>query len=99
MVASLLPKVPIFGSMRVYKQGFGEKMTKYQAFCSGFWSVWDFTRPFSEKPRMRRRSKKFDVQWAQELGLNTGYWEEVGNYLYKAIENHENEISSNVTKQ
>ena len=26
------------------------KMANFEAFCRGFWSVWDFTRPFSEKP-------------------------------------------------
>jgi len=74
-------------------------MAKYQAFFRGFGSAWDFTRPFSEKPRMRRRNKELDMPWVQELGLNVGYWEEVGNYLYKAIENYESEIKGNVPKQ
>jgi len=80
---------------------FVKAMTRYQAFSRGFWSAWDFTRPFAEKPRLRRRNREldmlteFDMQWVKELGLNVGYWEEVGNYLTKAIENHQRELGGN----
>jgi len=48
---------------------------------------------------MRRRNEDTDMQWVQELGLNVGYWEEVGNYLYKAIETYQKELSGDVSKQ
>ena len=96
---SLLPKVPMFGSMGRVNTVFAKTMRRYRAFSRGFWSAWDFTRPFSEKPRMRRRNEDTDMQWVQELGLNVGYWEEVGNYLYKAIETYQKELSGDVSKQ
>jgi len=56
-------------------------MTNYQAFCSGFWSAWDFTRPFSECPRIRYRGDEFDAQWSQELDANKSALESVGDYF------------------
>jgi hypothetical protein len=56
-------------------------MTNFQAFCRGFWSARDFTRSLSERQSIRPHSEMFDIQRAQEqLSLNEGYWESVGNY-------------------
>jgi hypothetical protein len=69
-------------------------MTKFQAFCDGFWSAWDFTRPFDERPEFcSRKEFKFDYeQMREKLGLNKSVWESVGEHLYKAmgedIDNH-----------
>jgi hypothetical protein len=75
-------------------------MTKFQAFCRGFWSAWDFTRPFSEKPTPYQPGEEFDIRKAREaLGLNVGCWEAVGNHLYKVIPRYENEVKSDVPEQ
>ena len=29
-------------------------MTNFEAFCNGFWSAWDFTRPFSERTPLEK---------------------------------------------
>ena len=80
-------------------RGHYTNMTNFQAFCRGFASAWDFTRPFSEKASAGLPSEKVDFQWIQELDLNVGYWEAVGNHLRKAISDYEKEISGNVSKQ
>ena len=74
-------------------------MTNFEAFCEGFWSAWDFTRPFSEKPRLRSQMEDFDEQWEYDPSVSVGIWETVGNYLYKAIDNYQREFSGNVPKQ
>jgi hypothetical protein len=71
-------------------------MTKFQAFYTGFWSAWDFTRPFSERPILHVRNEMLDMQLEQELGLNVGYWEEAGNYLREAMSCYEKEVNNNV---
>ena len=62
-------------------------MTKLQAFSRGFWSAWDFTRPFSERPAFRsQEEEQIDYEeLREELGLNKSVWESVGGYLYKAM--------------
>ena len=62
-------------------------MTNFQAFCRGFWSAWDFSRPFSERP-VFHASEKMWIDYEklrEELGLNKSVWESVGEHLYKAI--------------
>ena len=55
-------------------------MTNFQAFCRGFWSVFDFTRPFSEKPEFR--TCYTDVEKLQEqVSLNESVWDTVGGYF------------------
>jgi hypothetical protein len=70
-------------------------MTNFQAFCEGFWSAWDFTRPFSEKPKMRRRVEKLEVQWEEGLDLNKSVWDSVGGYFNKAMKTIDEEIKQN----
>ena len=74
------------------------KMTNFEAFCRGFWSVWDFTRPFSEKPVLytdEELAAKYE-RLREELGLNESVWDSVGGYLRKAmledIENYERKL-------
>ena len=74
-------------------------MTNFQAFCRGFASAWDFTRPFSEKARFRSQLDDFDDQWVQYHNKDAGIWEAVGNYLYEAIDNYQRGFSGNVPKQ
>ena len=76
-------------------------MTNSQAFWKGFWSVWDFTRPFSEKAEFRTCSHD-TTQMREELGLNESVWESVGGYfgtvggyLNKAMETIDEEIKQN----
>ena len=70
-------------------------MTNFQAFCRGFASAWDFTRPFSERPGFRSQERKRvdREQLREKLGLNKSVWESVGEHLYKAmgkdIDSHE----------
>ena len=84
------------------------KMTNFQAFCNGFWSAWDFTRPFSEKAsafpgearvRTPEEIKAKYERLREELGLNKSAWEEVGDHMYKAISTFENEINNDDPKQ
>jgi hypothetical protein len=74
-------------------------MTKFQAFCDGFWSAWDFTRPFSEKPRLRSLDEPLDFQWEQESEEKVSYWDVVGGYVSKAVSDYEKEMNCNVPKQ
>jgi hypothetical protein len=62
-------------------------MTNSEAFWSGFWSVWDFSRPFSVRPEFRSREEMW-IEYKKlrdELGLNKSVWESVGEHLYKAM--------------
>jgi len=72
-------------------------MTNFEAFCNGFWSAWDFTRPFSEKAVFRTREEMDAecVQLWEKLGLNESVWDSVGGHLYKAMETMEKEIERN----
>lgn len=72
---------------------------RFQSFLDGFASAWDFTRPFSEKAKIRRQNVPFDIQWTQELGLDVPCWEEVANYLNNAIETHNKEITNDGTQR
>ena len=79
-------------------------MTNFEAFCNGFWSAWDFTRPFNERPTSRTQShtreeiKAKYERMREELELNKSAWEEVGEYIYKAmiedIKNNERRLQS-----
>ena len=77
------------------------KMTNFEAFCRGFWSVWDFTRPFSEKPEFR--TCYTDVEKLREqVSLNEGIWDTVGGYfgtvggyLNNAMQQIDKEIENN----
>jgi ABC-type dipeptide/oligopeptide/nickel transport system permease component len=62
-------------------------MTSFQAFCRGFCSAWDFTRPFSEYPEFHSQEEvRIDrEQLREKLGLNKSVWQSVGDYLYKAM--------------
>jgi len=62
-------------------------MTNFQAFCRGFWSAWDFSRPFSERPMFRspQTIRSDHEKLREELGLNKSVWESVGEHLYKAM--------------
>ena len=70
-------------------------MNKSQAFWRGFWSVWDFSRPFSEKAEIRTR-EEMDADYAQlreKLGLNErNPWKKVGDTLRKAMAQYESEV-------
>ena len=79
-------------------------MTNFQAFCRGFASAWDFTRPFSEKTSFCMQSRTLEEietkyeKRREELGLNKSVWEEVGDYICKAmgedIKNYERRLQS-----
>ena len=62
-------------------------MTNFQAFCRGFWSAWDFSRPFTERPKFRSQEemRREHEELREELGLNKSVWESVGEHLYKAM--------------
>ena len=62
-------------------------MTKFEVFCRGFWSAWDFTRPFSEPAGIYSREERLAnyKRLREELGLNKSVWESVGEHLYKAM--------------
>ena len=73
-------------------------MTNSESFWKGFWSVWDFSRPFSERAELRTR-EEMDAEYAQlreKLGLNESVWDSVGGYIRKAmiedIENYERKL-------
>jgi hypothetical protein len=75
-------------------------MTKFQAFCRGFWSVCDPTIPFTQRQSMFLPNEKFDIRRERErLGLDIGYWQTVGNHLYKAMSDYENKVNSDVYEQ
>jgi hypothetical protein len=73
-------------------------MTNFQAFCRGFWSAWDFSRPASERLEFRSQEEmRIDYErLREELGLNKSVWESVGEHLYKAmgqdIDSHERKL-------
>ena len=82
-----------------------EIMTNFQAFCKGFWSVWDFGRPFSQPPELFPFDEDIDVirpaegRRCERFGQNRGPWEKVGNYLREAMSQYENENHCNVPRQ
>jgi hypothetical protein len=68
-------------------------MTNFQAFCSGFWSAWDFSRPFSEKAVFHPNGKPFDrKQLREKLGFNENVWDRVGKNIRKAMSQYESEV-------
>ena len=59
---------------------FRRKMTKWEAFWGGFWSVWEI-RSFGEKPTFRP-CEPFDYQKVrEELGYNKPVWERIGRHF------------------
>ena len=73
-------------------------MTNSQAFWKGFWSVWDFSRPFSERPEIRSREEmrtEFE-QLRENLGLNEGVWDSVGKYMTNAMSTLDKELERHV---
>ena len=69
-------------------------MTKFQAFWGGFCSVWDFSRPFSERPEIRSREEmQADYEQLRErLRLRENVWIRVGESLGKAMTQYESEV-------
>jgi hypothetical protein len=103
---SLLSLLPILCSMGSGQSDvFAGTMTNFQAFCEGFWSAWDFTRPFSEKPKLRSRKEVELIdyeEFREELDLNKNVWESVGDhfgavggYLNKAMGTLDEEVKQN----
>ena len=70
-------------------------MTKSQAFWIGFWSVWDFSRPFSEKVDFRSCHTDID-KLREQVGLNEGVWDSVGKYLSNAMSTLDKELENHV---
>ena len=61
----------------------------------GFCSVWDFSRPFSEKVDFH--SCHTDIEkLREELGLNESVWESVGKYLPNAMSTIDKELENHV---
>ena len=58
-------------------------MTNFAAFCEGFWSAWDFTRPFSERCEFRPQEEmRVDHEQLQKrLRLNENVWDSIGGYF------------------
>ena len=77
---------------------FRRKMTKSQAFWSGFWSAWDFSRPFSERLEIRaHEAMRVDYeQLREEFGLNESVWDSVGKYLSNAMSTIDKELEHHV---
>ena len=73
-------------------------MTKSQAFWGGFFSVWDFSRPFSERPEFRaQEAMRVDYeQLREEFGLNESVWGTVGKYLSNAMTTLDKELENHV---
>ena len=72
-------------------------MTKSQAFWMGFWSVWDFSRPFSERSEILAQEMRVDYEkLREELGLNESVWESVGKYLSNAMSTIDKELENHV---
>ena len=68
-------------------------MSNSQAFWGGFWSVWDFSRPFTEKPTFHPNGEPFDYKkLREELGFNENVWDRVGKNLRKAMSQYESEV-------
>ena len=72
-------------------------MTKSKAFWMGFWSVWDFSRPFSERSEILAQEMRIDYEkLREELGLNESVWESVGKYLSNAMSTIDKELENHV---
>ena len=69
-------------------------MNKSEAFWKGFWSVFDFSRPFTERPEIRSR-EEMQAEYAQlrkRLRLGENVWDRVGENLRKAMSQYESEV-------
>ena len=60
---------------------FRRKMTKWEAFWGGFWSVFEI-RPFGEMPTFRVGGEPFDYKkFREERGYNKPAWERIGRHF------------------
>jgi len=73
-------------------------MSNSQAFWGGFWSVWDFSRPFTERLEIPAHEEmRVDYeQLREELGLNESVWGAVGKYLSNAMSTFDKELENYV---
>jgi len=71
-------------------------MANFQAFCSGFFSAWDFSRPFSEKVDFRTHYTDIE-KLRDQVGLNEGVWDSVGKYLSNVMSTLDKEIECHVS--
>jgi len=70
-------------------------MAKFQAFCRGVFSVWDFGFSRTRQEFLRKPDGVFDYHKERErYGLNVNCWDTVGKYLRGAMSQYESEVSS-----
>jgi hypothetical protein len=56
------------------------------------------TIPFTQRQNLYLPNEEMDIRRERErMGLNVGYWQAVGNHLYKAISDYENEGKNDVS--
>ena len=83
----LLPKMPMFGSIR--------GMSKIKAFSRGVFSVWDFGFSRTRQEFLRKPDDTFDYRTERKrYGCDDNCWDSVGKYLRNAMSQYESEVGS-----